>query len=433
MSRAIEILGLGKRYRIGGQDQVYASLREDLTRLVTAPFRRGRRRHTDLDRSAFWALRDVRMSIDSGEVVGIIGRNGAGKSTLLKVLSRITLPTEGMVRLHGRVGSLLEVGTGFHPELTGRENIFLSGAILGMSQQEIRRRFDEIVAFSEIERFLDTPTKHYSSGMFVRLGFAVAAHLDPEILLVDEVLAVGDYGFQSKCLRKMRSLTRHGRTILLVSHNMHSITNLCSRAVWIDDGRPRLDGPPSEVVAAYLKDKAQRAEASWPSPEEAPGSDKVRLRSVAVMNADGESLDRVEIDQPILVRVRYWNLVEGAVYYKALHLKDQYGSCVLASMSYPSATLGADPWSERPHPVGLFESVCELPPCFLNDQTYTISVMIDTKISAGRAELRVDDVVSFSVIDTGAMRREYKGAWIGSVRPRLRWSTERLEPDPDQR
>ena len=218
MTAMIEVENLGKHYRRGGQDRVYRTFREDLLGLMTRPFRRRRPKADSSD--TFWALRDVSFQVNEGEVVGIIGKNGAGKSTLLKILSRITQPTEGRARLYGRVGSLLEVGTGFHPELTGRENIYLSGTILGMRRAEVRSRFDEIVAFAEIEDFLDTPVKHYSSGMYVRLAFAVAAHLDPEILLVDEVLAVGDMGFQKKCLGKMSEVAEGGRTVLFVSHNM---------------------------------------------------------------------------------------------------------------------------------------------------------------------------------------------------------------------
>src|SRR5580698_5157905 len=239
--------GLGKRYRVGERER-YLALRDVLTRAFTAPFRRGR---VYRKRDYLWALRNVSFDVQQGEVIGLIGRNGAGKTTLLKILSRITSPTEGCAEIHGRVGSLLEVGTGFHPELTGRENIFLSGAIMGMSKQEITRKFDEIVAFAEVERFLDTPLKHYSTGMQMRLAFAVAAHLEPEILLVDEVLAVGDIEFQKKCLGKMSEVSRGGRTILFVSHQMGQMRRLCERVIWIDGGQIRDEGPTGKVIAAY--------------------------------------------------------------------------------------------------------------------------------------------------------------------------------------
>jgi lipopolysaccharide transport system ATP-binding protein len=239
--------GLGKRYRVGERER-YVALRDILARVATAPFRRGGRRGGS---DFLWALRDVSFDIRQGEVVGLIGRNGSGKTTLLKLLSRITRPTVGFADIQGRVGSLLEVGTGFHPELTGRENIYLSGAVLGMKKSEINSRFDAIVAFSEVERFLDTPLKHFSTGMQMRLAFAVAAHLEPEILLVDEVLAVGDIEFQKKCLGKMQEVSNSGRTIVFVSHQMNQIRRLCERVIWIDSGQIRESGPAGETIAAY--------------------------------------------------------------------------------------------------------------------------------------------------------------------------------------
>ncbi|HVU32358.1 MAG TPA: ABC transporter ATP-binding protein [Opitutaceae bacterium] len=253
---AISVENLGKRYVIGHQKSKDDGLRHALEQLARAParwFQRGSVRATRPAKREFWALRDVSFDVKPGEVLGIVGRNGAGKSTLLKLLSRITAPTEGRIQLEGRVASLLEVGTGFHPELTGRENIFLNGAILGMTRVEIKRKFDEIVAFSEVEKFLDTPVKRYSSGMYVRLAFAVAAHLEPEILIVDEVLAVGDAQFQKKCLGKMRDVSaRSGRTVLFVSHNMGALANLCDSACWLEKGRVRQVGPTRSIINDYL-------------------------------------------------------------------------------------------------------------------------------------------------------------------------------------
>ena len=245
MSAVIHAEGLSKRYHRGLQ--VDDGLRHSLEAFLRSPLSVFRRKKEE----TFWALKDVSLEVKEGEVLGLIGRNGAGKTTLLKVLSRITRPTTGWAEIHGRVGSLLEVGTGFHPELTGRENTFLSGAILGMTRREITRKFDEIVAFAELEKFIDTPVKHYSSGMYVRLAFAVAAHLEPEILLVDEVLAVGDIKFQKKCLGKMGDVARAGRTVVLVSHQLNQIRRLSHRVIWIDDGGIRRDGPTHEVVSAY--------------------------------------------------------------------------------------------------------------------------------------------------------------------------------------
>lgn len=258
---AIRAERAGKEYVIGdGSTGRYRTIRESLSNSISSAFR-GRRasreRPSASRRSTLWAMRDVSFEIRPGEVIGVVGRNGAGKSTLLKVLSRITAPTEGHIDLVGRVGSLLEVGTGFHPELTGRENVYLNGAILGMSRAEIRGKFDEIVSFAEVEKFLDTPVKRYSSGMYTRLAFAVAAHLEPEILVVDEVLAVGDAAFQKRCLGKMSEVASQGRTVLFVSHNMGAVAALCSRVIWLDAGRVRLDGEPRSTISRYITETTE--------------------------------------------------------------------------------------------------------------------------------------------------------------------------------
>lgn len=257
MTTVIHAEKLSKRYRIGEHER-YHALRDVLTRTLRSPLSFLRRPHHE----TFWALQEASLDVCEGEVLGLIGRNGAGKTTLLKILSRITRPTSGWAEIHGRVGSLLEVGTGFHPELTGRENTFLSGAILGMSKREIGRKFDEIVAFAELERFINTPVKHYSSGMYVRLAFAVAAHLEPDILLVDEVLAVGDLEFQKKCLGKMSEVSKGGRTIVFISHQMGQIRRLCERVIWVDRGIIKKDGPTLDVVSAYETGFTQRIDAS---------------------------------------------------------------------------------------------------------------------------------------------------------------------------
>ncbi|HXH25201.1 MAG TPA: ABC transporter ATP-binding protein, partial [Vicinamibacterales bacterium] len=270
---AIRTVGLSKRYYAGRREEPYKTIRDALTGALIAPMRRvsrlvtGRPAGRAAGRAPFWALKDLSLEVRHGEIVGIIGRNGAGKSTLLKILSRITEPTAGYADMHGRVGALLEVGTGFHPELTGRENIFLNGAILGMNREHIKRRFDEIVDFAELETFLDTPVKYYSSGMYMRLAFAVAAHLEPEILVVDEVLAVGDAAFQKKCLNKMQHVRLEGRTVLFVSHNMSAVSRLCGRVVWLDRGVVRDDGLPSNVIAKYLNSDGGTATArEWSDP-----------------------------------------------------------------------------------------------------------------------------------------------------------------------
>lgn len=271
---AIRVEGIGKRYRLGASRPRYSTLRDSLVsatqkagRALVSPLRSIRER---TPRETFWALRDVSFDVSQGDVVGIIGGNGAGKSTLLKILSRITEPTEGRAEIHGRVGSLLEVGTGFHPELTGRENIYLNGAILGMTRQEIGRKFDEIVAFAEVERFIDTPVKHYSSGMYLRLAFAVAAHLEPEILVIDEVLAVGDASFQKKCLGKMGDVARQGRTVLFVSHNLAAVRALCSKALMLGQGRISVAGSVEACIAHYAAERNQTLYRKWARPMDKP-------------------------------------------------------------------------------------------------------------------------------------------------------------------
>lgn len=290
---AIRVEGLGKRYRLGAQQAQYQTLRESLASAITRPLRRWTDRQTGPDATTIWALKDISFEVQHGEALGIIGRNGAGKSTLLKVLSRITRPTEGYAEVRGRVGSLLEVGTGFHPELTGRENIYLNGAILGMKRNEIIRKFDEIVAFAEIEQFLDTPVKRYSSGMYVRLAFAVAAHLEPEILVVDEVLAVGDATFQKKCLGKMSDVAKSGRTVLFVSHNIGAVVALCDRAVLLDHGQILREGLATEVTEAYQSGiYASIANVSDLRTVEHYGTGKARFVSVTLtpIGADGHAL-----------------------------------------------------------------------------------------------------------------------------------------------
>ena len=290
---AIRVENLGKQYRIGGPQAPYKTLRDTLSGMATAPLRgirsMARGRFSGGSDNTFWALRDVSFEVQAGQVTGIIGRNGAGKSTLLKILARITEPSEGYAELRGRVGTLLEVGTGFHPELTGRENIYLNGAILGMQRAETERKFDEIVAFAEVERFIDTPVKHYSSGMYLRLAFAVAAHLEPEILIIDEVLAVGDAQFQKKCLGKISDVSKEGRTVLFVSHNMAAVKSLCQRAILLEAGKQIMSGLASDVVQSYLALGTQTAkERVWNDLESAPGNENARLRAIRIVNVSGQ-------------------------------------------------------------------------------------------------------------------------------------------------
>ena len=304
----ISVNNLSKSYRIDRLGAKADGLRHLIESAVRRPFDvlRGIMRDDSSAKSLFWALRDLDLEIGRGEMVGIIGRNGAGKSTLLKLLSRITEPTSGSIKLRGRVASLLEVGTGFHPELTGRENIFLNGAILGMSRREIISRFDEIVEFSEVEKFLDTPVKRYSSGMYVRLAFAVAAHLEPEILIVDEVLAVGDAEFQKKCVGKMEDASsREGRTVLLVSHQMPTIQNLCTRCVLMDQGQIITDGPTSEVISAYMTRGASLTKLALHEREDRAGHGQVKVFSVSMRDADGNTIREAIAGSEVWLCVEY--------------------------------------------------------------------------------------------------------------------------------
>jgi ABC-type polysaccharide/polyol phosphate transport system ATPase subunit len=327
MQPAIRVDRLGKRYRIDHQAQRYRTLRDSLTDLARAPLRR--LREGGNRREDFWALRDVGFEVEQGQIVGIIGRNGAGKSTLLKILSRITRPTSGFVELQGRVGSLLEVGTGFHPELTGRENIFLNGSILGMRRREIERRFDEIVAFAEIERFLDTPVKRYSSGMYVRLAFAVAAHLDTEILLVDEVLAVGDVQFQKKCMGKMEEVATGGRTIVLVSHQMSAIQRLCQQAVLLDRGGLLAYGPKESIVPMYLSlDPGAAGPEEWVDVTGAgrSGSGEVRFLALRYNSHNELAAGRPFPDGPLQVDLVVESDARRRVDRMAVSFCDRYGT-----------------------------------------------------------------------------------------------------------
>ena len=310
----IKVENLGKKYIIGHQKQEnYTALRDVIANGVKGLGRKliepWDQKITEQNHEEFWALKDVSFEIKQGDRVGIIGRNGAGKSTLLKILSRITEPTTGSIRIKGRVASLLEVGTGFHPELTGRENIFLNGAILGMSRTEIQRKFDEIVAFAEVEKFLDTPVKRYSSGMYVRLAFAVAAHLEPEILVVDEVLAVGDAQFQKKCLGKMEDVGKEGRTVLFVSHNIGMIRSLCQRCILLSGGTVIQDEVTESVLATYLSiiglDEATNGEIYWPLNSDAPGGSEMKLRSIRLLGTTGEPQSTFDVEKPITVEISY--------------------------------------------------------------------------------------------------------------------------------
>ncbi len=368
-----------------------------------------------------WAVRDVSFEIKAGEVVGIIGVNGAGKSTLLKILSRITVPTTGRATIHGRVSSLLEVGTGFHPELTGRENVYLNGTILGMRKKEIDRKFDEIVDFSGVEKFIDTPVKRYSSGMKVRLAFAVAAYLEPEILIVDEVLAVGDANFQKKCLDKMNDVGRHGRTVLFVSHNMQAITRLCPRTILLNKGGVLADGPSPEMVSLYLSaDGGTKAERVWPDLLDAPGDEVIRLCAVRAKTTDGQCTGVVNISQPVCVELEYEVLQSGHEFETYFHLINGDGIGIFQSIDNDPA------WRNKAKPVGRYVSKAWIPGDLLSEGLYVINPRMYTKMPRIR-RIAVDDAVGIQVIDTmdgAGARVDTVGHIYGVIRPLLKWETE---------
>jgi len=369
---AIKVDGLSKQYRIGARQERYKTLRESIAQAFAAPVRRltsivrdqrndstGASRGTPGSDSHIWALRDVSLEIKRGAVVGIIGRNGAGKSTLLKILSRITEPTEGYADIHGRVGSLLEVGTGFHPELTGRENIYLNGAVLGMRHADIQRKFDEIVAFAEVEKFIDTPVKHYSSGMYLRLAFAVAAHLEPEILLVDEVLAVGDVAFQKKCMGKMGDVSREGRTVLLVSHNMGAIASLCEQVVWLDGGRVCAIGDANSTISNYLSKFSQGA-------LQVKSNAAIDVTHVALRRASGEETTTFNPGDPITIEIRFFARKRIVKPYMWISVSGQTGPLFAANMFIDG---------QRPEALeGEAVITCAFKSVPLLPQSYTISM-----------------------------------------------------------
>jgi lipopolysaccharide transport system ATP-binding protein len=419
----IRVEGLGKRYRIGGPQARHRSFREAIVDGATAPFRRLGRALRGGDGSVeetIWALRNVSLDIKRGEAVGIIGRNGAGKSTLLKILSRITEPTEGRVRIKGRVGSLLEVGTGFHHELTGRENVYLNGAILGMKKTDIDRRFDEIVAFAEIDRFLDTPVKHYSSGMYMRLAFAVAAHLDPDILLVDEVLAVGDAAFQRKCLGRMGEVARQERTVLFVSHNLPAVTGLCTHGIWLDSGSVRMDGASREVVDAYTELSAESSgERRWPDRDHDPGNTTIRLRSARVCDDRGGIRAVFDASEPISLEIEYQLHTAATGLGVGFRLQTSDGTLLF---------VGGDTEDERfsngIREPGVWVSRAVIPGGLLNAGAYFFSIGVD--LPAGNTIIMEQYALRIQVSMAKPPAHSAHAGWRppGLLCPSLRWSVE---------
>ncbi len=415
----IEVKGVSKRYQLGAIGA--SSLREDL-RLW---WRRLQGQDAKTIPQEFWALKDVSFNVQPGEVVGIIGRNGAGKSTLLKVLSKITEPSTGEILVRGRIASLLEVGTGFHPDLSGRQNIYLNGAILGMRKQEIARNFDEIVAFSGVEKFIDTPVKRYSSGMYVRLAFAIAAHLEPEILIIDEVLAVGDAEFQKKCLGKMQDVSSHGRTVLFVSHNMGMINSLCQTSILLEGGKVAAIGPATQVALQYFGGaQAAPHEVNFSSRSKPPGDDLACLLHARVCNSSGESVYEVDIRSSFKVAMRYKLLqMVPTPPFPNFHFFDARGECVFVSSSTNYVTAGTEP--------GTFEAECIVPGHLLNDGVYFVGVALTFTHQSVHVSFYERDALSFVIRDPidetlNAGRSGYSGPMPGVVRPQLDWTIQQV-------
>ena len=412
---AIRVEGLSKSYRLG-QRRGYDTLRDTLSGAAGA-LRHGRRGESH--RKSIWALDDVTFDVEAGEVLGVIGRNGAGKTTLLKILSRITEPTRGLADIHGRLGSLLEVGTGFHPELTGRENITLNGAILGMRRSEIARKFDDIVEFAGVAQFIDTPVKRYSSGMYVRLAFSVAAHLEPEILLVDEVLAVGDAEFQKRCLGKMQEIGASGRTVLFVSHSMPSVTRLCDRVILLEGGTVVADGPSIDVVSKYLtSDQGMQSVRRWDDLELAPGDDLVRMSQVRIVNQSRETVDSIDVRQPIGVEISFHVLRHGEPFRPQIMLVNEQGVHAFNAMD-------TDPRWHRPTAPGDHSTTAWIPPNLLNEGLMTVTVFLSTPGSGKTLQHVFErDAVAFHVVDPvegDSAKGNWNGQWQGAVRPKLEW------------
>jgi len=429
--KAITVENLSKCYRIGLKEASHDSLGGALIGFLKSPLSNYRKyrslyRFDDLSQDGdvdskgiIWALKGLSFAVDQGEAIGIIGRNGAGKSTLLKVLSRITHPTSGRAVIRGRISSLLEVGTGFHPELTGRDNVYLNGTILGMRKREIDSKFDEIVDFSGIEKFIDTTVKRYSSGMKVRLAFSVAAHLDPDLLVVDEVLAVGDAQFQKKCLNKMEDAGSKGRTVLFVSHNMSAITRLCRRAILMENGRVVEDGPSGSVVAKYLTSGAGiMAKHQWDAAD-APGGEFAKLLSVCVRNGDQEIAEYFDIRNPVNVEMVFQVLKPGHVLLPHFRFQNEEGIRIFTTLDQDAQ------WRGRPRPAGVYTSTAQIPGNFLSEGLVYVTAAL-LKLHPQAAQFQERDVIAFQVIDAqegDSARGDWANNLSGVVRPLLKWET----------
>ena len=419
---AISVRNLGKKYRLGATLSP-DTLRDHIMHVAGRLLGRGNSEMPRSRKEDFWALKDVSFDVQQGDVLGVIGPNGAGKSTLLKILTGITEPTEGEIRLKGRVASLLEVGTGFHQELSGRENIYMNGAILGMTRAEINAKFDEIVAFAGIEKFLDTPVKRYSSGMRVRLGFAVAAHLEPEILLIDEVLAVGDASFQKKCLGKIDEIAKGGRTVLFVSHNMVAVQNLCGRGIWLNDGKIIEEGQTDQVVSSYLKTSLSTSmtEQVWDDIATAPGNEIVHFHRVGILQERENESGIITMATPFEIEIEYWHLKPDKSIFVDLVVYNEDGSPAFESYSTDKRRVCAHPLH-----AGLFRSVCYIPGDLLNEGTYRIRIQFVDDSSA--PIINLNNALRVTIHDVDSRQIAWYGRCYGPVHPKLCWKTEFLAP-----
>lgn len=428
----ISVRNLGKQYQIG-HNLPYLTIGDIFFNIFKKPksfnenqiLIKGEKTEQSISNSErFWALREVTFDINRGEVVGIIGRNGAGKSTLLKVISRVTSPTVGQINIKGRVGSLLEIGTGFHPELTGRENIFLSGLILGMKRKEINEKFDAIVKFSGVEKYLDTPVKRYSSGMNVRLGFSVAAHLEPEILLIDEVLAVGDAEFQKRCLGKMKEVSEEGRTILFVSHSMPMIASLCDKCILLNKGKIQAHGETSQVIASYLLNNQENpAFIDYSSSSHPPGDEFAILLSGWIENCAKEKKFDIRINEPFRIMMKYRILKNvPKIPYPNFHIFDNQGQCICVVspvMDY-----------NQPCKAGDYLASCDIPPNFLNDGLFSVHLALTFTHMGLHVSFCDNHALSFNIVDPieGVPTRsiDFRGRIPGVIRPIFNWTVERI-------
>jgi len=420
----IKVKNLAKQYRIGEREN-YKTFREEIVNLCRAPFRRfnGDNPQSEIGSQTsgtIWALKDVSFEVDKGEVVGIIGRNGAGKSTLLKILSKITEPTQGRIEIRGRVGSLLEVGTGFHPELTGHENIYLYGAILGMDRWEITRKFDEIVSFAEVEKFVDTPVKRYSSGMYMRLAFAVAAHLDPQVILVDEVLSVGDSNFQKKCLGKMEDMSESGRTVLLVTHNMSAVLNLCQKAILFDQGCIVKSGRVEDVIKYYLTSSIEATGEKLLSPEEGGLSDKFFFTSAKVSSPNQAVDKEISVCTGVDITLEYKTTVPLKRLTINLEIWDSEGMCIFSSTDKDKQP----ELLSRACKPGKYQTRCSIPKYFLKSGRYFVSI----SASIPRVLMLSDlpSLLSFDILDINSLSSKIGQGRRGVICPILDWKTSAL-------